>query len=74
MSDARTEGIESDADGAYSPNTLTDFKGFVAVGAGGGTGRTGDGKMLPFEVDNRFFAGKFVGKDGKVHEGTFGFF
>jgi hypothetical protein len=56
------------------PATLTDFKGFVAVGAAGGMGHDGNGKAMPFEVDNRFFAGKFVGTDGEVHEGTFGFF
>jgi hypothetical protein len=56
------------------PNVLTDFDGFVAVGLAGGKGHGLDGEPLFFEVDNRFFSGKFVGTDGKTHHGTFGFF
>jgi hypothetical protein len=56
------------------PNSLTDFKGFVAVALAGGTGQGLDGESLFYEVDNRFFSGKFIGTDGETHEGTFGFF
>jgi hypothetical protein len=56
------------------PSVLTDFKGFVAVGEGVGTGRDETGATRSFAVDNRFLAGRFIGTDGDEHEGTFGFF
>jgi len=56
------------------PNTLTDFHGFVAVAFISGTGHDENGTKQFFQVDNRFFSGRFVGTDGRKHHGTFGFF
>jgi hypothetical protein len=59
------------------PSLITDFQGFVGLAAVGGRGiRTEPGgkpRHLFFESDNRFMTGTFVGRDGKVHRGTFGF-
>jgi hypothetical protein len=59
------------------PSLITDFKGFVGLANVGGRGtRTepaGEPRHLFFDVDNRFMTGEFVGRDGKIHHGTFGF-
>jgi hypothetical protein len=60
------------------PATIFDFRGTVGVAhvSGMGTGvdtSTGARRRLPFDVDNRFMQGVFVGVDGKRHHGTFGF-
>ena len=59
------------------PSLITDFQGFVGLAAVGGTGtRTEPGhepRHLFFGSDNRFMTGMFVGRDGKIHHGTFGF-
>lgn len=33
----------------------------------------GTTERLPFDIDNRFMLGTYVGIDGKRHHGTFGF-
>ena len=58
--------------------TITDFDGFVAAtevqGSGTGTNTsTGAASTLYFDADMRFMQGTYVGVDGKVHQGTFGF-
>jgi hypothetical protein len=60
------------------PATIFDFHGTVGLAAVKGTGtgtntRTGSRRRLPFDVDNRFMQGTFVGVDGRRHHGTFGF-
>jgi hypothetical protein len=59
------------------PSTITDFNGFVGVadvrGTGTGTKRDGTTETLLYDTDMRFMKGVFVGKDGRVHKGTFGF-
>lgn len=55
--------------GSEEPSTITDFDGFVGATEIQGKG-TGD---LLFDADMRFMQGKYVGVDGKVHRGTFGF-
>ncbi|MGH3098292.1 MAG: hypothetical protein ACRDMV_20095 [Streptosporangiales bacterium] len=56
---------------------ITDFHGFVGVANVTGTGtetnlRTGERRTgLPYSVDLRFFAGEYVGVDGRVHRQTF---
>ena len=59
------------------PSTITDFKGFVGLANVAGRGmRTEPGhdpRHLFFDSDNRFMTGVFVGRDGKIHHGTFGF-
>ena len=58
-------------------STITDFNGFVGVAdvQGTGTATNPDGSMetLLFDTDMRFMTGTYVGKDGKVYHGSFGF-
>jgi len=59
------------------PSLITDFQGFVGLANVGGRGtRTepgGEPRHLFFDSDNRFMTGTYVGRDGKIHHGTFGF-
>lgn len=59
------------------PSSITDFNGFVGVadvqGTGTGTDRYGNTEPLLFDTDMRFMKGVYVGQDGAVHKGTFGF-
>ncbi len=59
------------------PSQITDFKGFMAncrvSGRGTGTDASGARTRLAYQVDNGFMDGRFVGLDGRRHEGTFGF-
>jgi len=54
------------------PSTITDFHGVVGIAhiTGEGTGSDGGDH---FDVDMRFMDGVFVGTDGKIHQGTYGF-
>ena len=60
-------------------STITDFNGFVGLaeidgGRGVGTNTlTGVETPMFFGMDNRFMIGEFVGVDGEVHRGAFGF-
>jgi hypothetical protein len=60
------------------PSQITDFDGFVGLThiRGGGTGmntETGATTTLAFQADMGFSQGKFIGADGRRHEGTFAF-
>lgn len=60
------------------PSQITDFDGFVGLTniRGGGTGTntmTGSTTPLAFRADMGFSKGKFIGTDGRHHEGTFAF-
>jgi hypothetical protein len=58
------------------PASIFDFNGFCGVTELQGTGMlTMDGETTPavFDVDNRFMTGEYVGADGRMHHGTFGF-
>jgi hypothetical protein len=60
------------------PSQITDFDGFVSLThiRGGGTGTntdTGATTPLAFQADMGFSQGKFIGADGRHHEGTFAF-
>jgi len=59
------------------PSSITDFKGLVGVAdvRGKGTARHPNGRVetLLFDTDMRFMKGVYVGQDGAVHRGTFGF-
>jgi len=54
------------------PSTITDFNGVVGIAhiTGEGTGSDGGDH---FDVDLRFMDGVFVGTDGAIHQGTYGF-
>jgi hypothetical protein len=60
------------------PSQITDFDGFVGLTNihGGGTGTntvTGESTILGFRADMGFSKGKFIGVDGRQHQGTFAF-
>ena len=58
------------------PSTITDFDGVVAITQtqGKGIGIERDTEMaLSFDSDMRFMAGRYVGRDGNLYEGAFGF-
>lgn len=60
------------------PSQITDFDGFVGLthirGAGIGKNTvTGDQTDLAFQADMGFSQGRFIGADGRKHEGTFAF-
>ncbi len=55
------------------PSSIGDFNGFVGVADVQGTGKTNTGEVLLFDTDMRFMSGVYVGVDGAVHKGTFGF-
>jgi hypothetical protein len=54
------------------PSTIYDFNGAVGVAhiTGAGTGSDGGDH---FDADMRFMDGVFVGTDGAIHQGTYGF-
>ncbi len=59
------------------PSSIGDFNGFVGVadvqGTGTATNPDGSTETLLFDTDMRFMSGVYVGLDGAVHKGTFGF-
>lgn len=59
------------------PSSITDFNGFVGAadvrGKGTATNPDGSSETLLFDTDMRFMKGVYVGVDGAVHKGTFGF-
>jgi hypothetical protein len=59
------------------PSSIGDFNGFVGVadvqGTGIGTNPDGTTETLLFDTDMRFMSGVYVGVDGAVHKGAFGF-
>jgi hypothetical protein len=59
------------------PSSITDFNGFVGVadvqGTGTATNPDGSTETLLYDTDMRFMTGTYVGKDGHVYKGTFGF-
>ena len=61
----------------FELSTITDFNGFVGAahikGTGTGTNpETGDSRLF-FDADMRFMRGRYIGVDGRQHDGTFGF-
>jgi hypothetical protein len=59
-------------------STIADFNGSVAAAEIQGTGIATDTvthatSMLYYDADMRFMDGTYVGEDGHIHPGTFGF-
>lgn len=64
--------------GFFEPISITDFQGVAGVAHVTGTGTgidraTGTTTRLNFDADMRVMRGLFVGKDGSLHAGDFGF-
>jgi hypothetical protein len=54
-------------------STITDFNGVVGGSETRGTARGSDGTKYSFDCDMRFMRGVYVGLDGRMHNGSFGF-
>jgi hypothetical protein len=62
--------------GGHDPNTITDFRGVLALAETKGTGVGGVGSAkttFNWEADVRLIKGVFVGQDRKHHHGAFAF-
>jgi hypothetical protein len=57
----------------FEMSTITDLHGVVGGSEIRGTARGSDGSKYDFDTDMRFMHGTYIGLDGKVHKGTFGF-
>jgi hypothetical protein len=59
------------------PSSIWDFNGVAGVadvqGTGTATNPDGSHETLLYDTDVRFMKGTYVGMDGRVHKGTFGF-
>lgn len=68
--------IPGDPSSLPDQSTITDFNGSIActIVRGSGVGRQG-GALVPmaFDSDMRFMKGRYIGEDGIIHSGTFGF-
>ena len=54
-------------------NTIGDYNGFVAATEIQGKAKGSDGSAYSYDCDMRFMQGSFVGLDGQLRHGTFGF-
>ena len=57
----------------FDMSTITDFIGVVAAADIQGTARGSDGSTYTFDADMRFMQGLYVGRDGRLRQGSFGF-
>jgi hypothetical protein len=54
-------------------SSITDFNGVVAGSETRGTAHGSDGTAYDFDTDMRFMRGAYVGLDGRLRQGAFGF-
>ena len=54
----------------FEMSTITDFNGVIAASETQGTANQG---AYTFDCDMRFMRGAYVGLDGRLHNGSFGF-
>jgi hypothetical protein len=54
-------------------NTIGDFNGFVAAAEIQGAAKGSDGSTYSFDCDMRIMQGSYIGTDGRLARGTFGF-
>lgn len=57
----------------HEMSTITDFNGVVAASHVQGQARGSDGSTYSFDTDMRFMQGLYVGTDGRLRQGSFGF-
>jgi hypothetical protein len=57
----------------FEMSTITDFNGVVGGSETRGFAQGTDGSMWDFDCDMRFMQGVYIGLDGRVHNGSFGF-
>ena len=54
-------------------SSITDFNGVIGGSETQGTAQGSDGTTYSFDCDMRFMRGAYVGVDGRLHNGSFGF-
>jgi hypothetical protein len=57
----------------FEMSTITDFHGVVGAAEIQGTAKGSDGTTYTFDADMRFMQGLYVGMDGRLRRGSFGF-
>lgn len=57
----------------FEMSTITDFNGVVGASEIRGKARGSDGSQYSFDTDMRFMRGAYVGLDGRLRQGAFGF-
>jgi hypothetical protein len=58
---------------AMEMSTITDFNGVLGGSETRGTAHGSDGTTYSFDCDMRFMQGVYIGRDGRLHGGSFGF-
>jgi hypothetical protein len=57
----------------FEMSTITDFNGVIGGSETRGAAHGSDGTSYSFDCDMRFMRGVYVGLDGRLHNGSFGF-
>jgi hypothetical protein len=57
----------------FEMSSITDFNGVVGGSEIRGTARGSDGTAYDFDTDMRFMRGVYIGLDGRLRHGAFGF-
>jgi hypothetical protein len=57
----------------FEMSSITDFNGVIGGSQTRGTAHGSDGSAYSFDCDMRFMRGVYVGLDGRLHNGSFGF-
>ena len=57
----------------FDMSTITDFNGIVGGSEIRGTAQGTDGTTYDFDTDMRFMRGVYIGLDGRLRTGSFGF-
>ena len=57
----------------FEMSTITDFSGVVGASEIQGKAHGSDGSSYDFDTDMRFMQGTYVGLDGQLRKGSFGF-
>jgi hypothetical protein len=57
----------------FEMSTITDFNGVLGASETRGSAQGTDGSKWDFDCDMRFMQGAYIGLDGRVHNGSFGF-
>jgi hypothetical protein len=57
----------------FEMSSITDFSGVVGAAEIQGTAHGSDGTSYDFDTDMRYMQGTYVGLDGRVRKGSFGF-
>jgi hypothetical protein len=57
----------------FEMSTITDFNGVVGGSEIRGTAHGSDGTAYDFDTDMRFMRGVYIGLDGRLRQGAFGF-